>query len=41
MDEKFWLPTGADGGLVPDVALNGFSDETRRKLLDDVRANNG
>jgi hypothetical protein len=38
MDEKFWLPTGADDGPVPDVALNGLSDEARRKLLDDVRA---
>jgi hypothetical protein len=38
MDEKFWLPTGADGGPVPHVALNGLSDETRRKLLGDVRA---
>ena len=39
MDGKFWLPTGADGRPVPDVALNGLSDETRRKLLGDVRTN--
>jgi hypothetical protein len=39
MDEKFWLPTGADGGSVPHVALNGLSDETRMKLLGDVRTN--
>ena len=41
MDEKFWLPTGADGWPVarPDEALNGLSDEARRNLLDGVRAN--
>jgi hypothetical protein len=37
MDEKFWLPTGADGA-VPNVALNELSDEARRKLLGDVKA---
>ena len=41
MDEKFWLPTGADGWPVarPDEVLNGLSDEARRNLLDGVRAN--
>ena len=41
MDEKFWLPTCADGWPVarPDEVLNGLSDEARRNLLDGVRAN--
>ena len=41
MNDEFWLPTGADGGPVakPDDALDGFSDEARKKLLDGVRTN--
>jgi hypothetical protein len=39
MDEKFWLPTGADSNLMPDDALDGLSDEARRKLFGHVRAN--
>jgi hypothetical protein len=40
MNEKFWLLTGADGEPVarPHDALDGLSDEARRKLLDGVRA---
>jgi hypothetical protein len=38
MDEKFWLPTGADSWPVPDDALDGLSDDARSELLGDVRA---